>query len=283
MIKWTLTLSVLCIFLSCSSNKKVSEQISTVIPGTPAPAIEVDGKGSDWASVPLTTNPDGTIQYGVVNNAHQLYIFMKIADPAEQQKLIFGGMEIWFDPSDKEQKKTAVVYPVKGEISQSEIFAKNESGAPLSKEQIRQRISLQLISLNRTGFLPDFNGVQSIHQPTGFKGAIGWDANDDLIYELVIPLRAIPQDHPFNQLQVGFFIHGLERPKQGPSENGGNWGAQGMNHEGMGRHNGGGFGGRGGGNYRGGENRSASSRGAQKMFQDEHFWVVYKLAGKQGV
>src|SRR5579875_472491 len=250
------------IFSACGSSKKVAEA-DTNIKGSFAANITVDGKMDDWKNIPTDSNSKGSIEYAIANNATDLFIVFKIADEAEQMKLLGGGMEIWFDANNKHEKTTEIIYPVKGELGDLTLQPKfSLQGEKMNKSEIHRRITGQLISFNRAGFKPEYNGVQSVRENTGFKGAIGWNDNDDLIYEVQIPFAAFTNDVKRNNLQIGFSLNGVDRPKE-TANNGGeggntNWNAGGGGG-GRGGMRGGGGGGRGGYGRGGGRGSSQSA------------------------
>src|SRR5207245_1549959 len=194
-------------------------------------------------------------------------------------KLLQGGMQVYIDPDGKKEKTTEVVYPVKGELSEEEMRPQGVPGQKQDLTQIHQHVASQLISLNRIGFKPEYNGVQSVRENTGFKAAINWDENNDLVYELVVPYAAFPSSIKKDRVQLGFFISGIDRPKQTAGENagaqwtGGGQGAGGAmgGHHGNGSNFGGGRRG-GGGGHANGQN---SSNNWQKVYVNENFWLGY--------
>jgi hypothetical protein len=143
------------------------------------------------------------------------------------------------------------------------------------------QVAAELISLNRIGFKPEFSGVQSIFQNTGFKAAINWDDNNTLIYELKIPLNAFKEPLPKQNVDIGFFINGMERPKTTSPEGGTTTWQQrggGMRGEGHGGRSAGGYGGY--GNRQGGGERTAhrssdSTNDWKKATGSESFWIQY--------
>src|SRR5438309_4485123 len=186
------SLGLIWMLASCSGSKKAEADSETQVNGTSVQAIVIDGKANDWQKVPMNVSPKGTIQYAIANSQDNLYIMMRLADPVEQVKLLQGGMQVYIDPDGKKEKTTEVVYPVKGELSEEEMRPQGVPGQKQDLTQIHQHVASQLISLNRIGFKPEYNGVQSVRENTGFKAAINWDENNDLVYELVVPYAAFP-------------------------------------------------------------------------------------------
>lgn len=267
--------------ISCGSSKKVASETEVQVKGAAVKDIAIDGSANDWNDFPLQMSPTGNFEYAVVHNNDDLFILLKVASTAEQTKLLRSGLEIWIDPTGQKNKTTEVIYPVKGELSEDALKPQNISSDPkVNLAQMHMHITTELISLNRIGFKPEASGVQSIHQNTGFKAALNWNDYNDLIYELKIPVSAFRQKLPKNNINIGFALNGIERPKD--SENGApqQQGGGGFNRGGGMR--GGGM--RGGGGYRGGQdgkrrNNAGGDNTAdwKKVYEKESFWVNYTM------
>ncbi len=241
--------------------------------------VTVDGKMDDWQGVARTTSPNGLVEYACANSKDNLFILFKIADPAEQMKLIRGGMQVWIDPTGKHQKTTEIIYPVKGEIGEENLRPAIVQGEKPGMNEMHRYVESQLISLNRIGFKPEDSGVQSIRENTGFKGAINWDDNNDLIYEVVIPFAAFNSNVKKDNIEVGFFIGAADKPKNPsgdmptPGEGGGRGMSGGM--RGGGRRGGSSY-----GNRQGQGNNQQSTIATtdwKKMYEAESFWVRYSV------
>jgi hypothetical protein len=270
------------VLTACSSSKKVADEKEPKLKTNYLASVVIDGKDDEWVSVPLEFNPNGSFEYAVANTDNELCIFLKVASQVEQTKLLHGGMEIWINGPGNKEKKTGVFYPVKGELSEEE-RPQMIQGQKQDVKEMRLRMAGQLISLNRVGFKPEFNGVQSIRQETGFKAAINWDNNDDLIYELAVPFAALPENLRNHSIELGFYINGMDRPKNNTASAGnGSEGREGGGRMGGGRMGGGHMGGRGfdptaGGRQARSQRQQATSQYNQwqKVYVAESFWAEY--------
>jgi hypothetical protein len=273
----------LFILASCSSSKKASADLPAAnhIQNSLVKEISVDGNDADWQGITLNSSPEKTFQYSIAHNNEDLFVRMKISNPLEQMKFLSGGMELWIDPTDQQKQKVEVIYPTKGELDPTAMQPQNASGdKKQNHEMMHLAVKAQLISMNRIGFKPEYSGVQSIRENTGFKAAISWNDNDELIYELKLPFQAFNGTVSKENLSLEFSIGALERPAESHnnSENGGSYRQGGMS--GM-RGGGGGYRGGGQGHYGGGErsgqrgNNSTDTNKTdwQKMREKESFWV----------
>ena len=285
--KWLFLIAFPVLFLACSSSKKVTEEAETRTGGTYLDSAVIDGKAEEWQTITQDYNPQGTFQYAIANNKTNLYVFLRIPSLIEQTKLLRGGMQLWINPAGQKDKKTGVYYPVRGELSETEnpMFAPSETRQNQDYHQRQLRMASQLISLNRIGFKSQYTGVQSIRHNTGFKAAINWDTNENLVYELTIPFSALPDGLKQDKIELGFFIQGLDRPKQSEEASHSNGGGDEGNERGGARMGGGH---RGGGNFNSGNfggSRAANQRAInsaynqkQKVYIDESFWTVYSIS-----
>ncbi len=275
-------ISMAVILSACGSNKNATTELAETkaLPSLVS-FITIDGKTQDWQDIPRQTAGSDGIEFAVANSKEDLYVLFKIADPAEQMKFIRGGMEVWFDPTGKHAKTTEIIYPVKGELP-DETFRNNfVQGEKPDKSDLRRRIESGLVSFDRNGFKPDYSGVQSIRENTGFKGAINWDETETLVYEIAVPFAAFPTDVRKSPMEIGFFIGAMDKPKAAtgsgataPEDGGRGMGMSGGGMRGGGRRGGGFGGGRQGGNS---QQRPATNNSValKKMYEQESFWVQY--------
>lgn len=276
-----------CLLFSCSSSKKAAEeQPIAQFKGEVVKSITVDGNDADWQGLPTAVSPLYSFTYSVARDEKFLYLLMKIDNPVEQTKFLRGGMELWIDPTDKKSKTTEVIFPVKGELEEGAMRPTNASADPkINAGLVRLNIKAALISLNRIGFKPEYSGVQTISQPTGFKGAINWTGESTLVYELEIPLQAFEKPLPKEAFEIGFSIGAVERSAPATASNnegagemnrgGGGMGRGGMRGGGGGRYGGGGGFGRGA--RTGNTDRQSGSTDWKKMAEKESFWVQCSL------
>src|ERR1017187_1894449 len=77
------------VFYSCSH-----ETFSGALQSTP---IKVDARINDW-EIPLRFYDDKTkLNYSVTNDANNIYLCIRTADPQTQTKITQAGMQIWID------------------------------------------------------------------------------------------------------------------------------------------------------------------------------------------
>lgn len=260
---------------ACSSNKLpiINEQEVTL--ASTFSDIVVDGKPDEWVNIPHDFSTGSTVEFSVANNASNLFILLKVPSILEQQKILKGGMDVWVSPDGKKDKKTGITYPVKGELGETEQPISNTEKS--NEREKHLQMAAQVISMQRYGFIPEYNGVQSIRQNTGFKASIGWDENDVMIYELTIPLKAFATDITKKSIKIGFNIHGIDRPKNPDRAENTSFTEGHGSSMGGGRRVGGNFGNRRNPGQKA-ENNKYNQR--EKLYATEIFWADYSIAIK---
>lgn len=261
------------VITSCGSSKKIAEQpsASTAAINSYEREISVDGNELDWQGVNFNASPEKTFEYAVAHNDRFLFLLMKISSPFEQRKFLNGGMELWIDPTGQKKQKTEIVFPIKGELAADPVQndPREEKQTP---EMMHLNIRAQLTNMNRVGFRPEFSGFQTISQNTGFKAAINWNQENDLIYELKVPFEAFASTVIKDKVDLEFSVGALEHtnPSHENTNSGGGF-RQGGSMAGM----------RGGGGYRNGGGRGYGNpeRRNQGSTTEKTNWS--KLAGKE--
>jgi len=181
--------------------------------------INIDGNNADWQNVGVTESPSKTFEYALAHNDDNLYLLMKITNSVEQMKFLYGGLQLWIDPTGEKKQTTEVIFPSKGELPQGSFQAQGGSD---DKKQARELMHLNarasLVTMNRIGFKPQYSGIQTISQVTGFKASFNWNEANELIYELQIPLKAFPVALSKEKMDVEFVLGPLELPSNGNGE-----------------------------------------------------------------
>lgn len=91
------------VFISCSSSQQVSSSKNNG-------EIKIDGEQSDWKH--LTNMKGENISFGFSNDENNLYISMITNDRSKIMNILGGGLEVWIDPGNSEDK-IGIRYPEK--------------------------------------------------------------------------------------------------------------------------------------------------------------------------
>ncbi|MDO7853841.1 hypothetical protein [Hymenobacter convexus] len=266
------------LLLACSRHPTASSA-SRFAPAPPT----IDGLATDWTDS-LHYDPASKLQYQVLNDGRQVYLRLKAADPATQAKIVRLGLTVWLDTTGRNQHQFGVHFPLGGPLGarpgadDSPPRADANTPAPARSEARRERMTQALAGMREMELLnykgnaePTLTDTQS---QLGVKAALALDSQENLLYELAVPLRLLYRKLPALTGQpavVGITLAGgkFSLPAQGGGMQGGGGGMRGGGGMGGGGGmRGGGMGGGGmrggGGGMRGGGGRSGYSGGGQQ-------------------
>ncbi|MDO7848130.1 hypothetical protein Q5H92_17320 [Hymenobacter sp. M29] len=263
------------LLLACSRHPTAS-RASRFVPTPPT----IDGQATDWTDS-LRYDPVSKLQYQVLNDGRQVYLRLKAADPATQAKIVRLGLTVWLDTTGRNQHQFGVHFPLGGPLGArpgtDDGSPRPGANPPASdrQEARRERMTQALTGLREMELLnykgnpePTLTDAQS---QLGVKAALALDDQENLIYELAVPMRLLYRKLPAltgRPAVVGVTLAGGKFSMPAP----GSGGIQGgMGGGGMGGMRGGGMGGggmrggsMGGGGMRGGGGRGGYSGGGQQ-------------------
>ena len=171
----------------------------------------IDGQATDWADS-LRYDPASKLQYQVLNDSRTVYVRLKVADQSTQARVLRRGLTIWLDTTGRNQHQFGVRYPLGGPPPTAQ--AAPDPNTSLADRRMRRTLALadlrEMELLNYKGSKePTLTDTQS---PLGVKVAFGFNAQDDLIYELAVPLRLLyrrlPALNPGRPAVVGVLVAG---------------------------------------------------------------------------
>ena len=233
----------------------------------------IDGQTSDWADS-LQYDATTKLQYQVLNDSRTVYVRLKAADISTQAKLAYLGLVVWLDTTGRNQQQLGIRYPLGVDLNSFKPPAERPAGAMGPSAAERQ--AEHLVRLRET--LANANEMELLNyrgnkEPTltdaqsqlGVKAAVAVDAQNNLIYELAVPMRLLYRRVPAlatgQQAVVGVWMAGM-KPKLPPgSANNSGYDVTGSNGMGgmRGGYGGGGYGGGMGGGMRGGGMRGGNA------------------------
>ena len=205
---WPALLPTSLLLLACSRQPTASPAARFV----PAPPT-TDGQATDWADS-LRYDPASKLQYQVLNDSRTVYLRLKVADPATQARVLRRGLTIWLDTTGRNQHQFGVRYPLGGVPSGAQAQQAPSPDATLADRRAFRSLALaemrEMELLNYKGSKePTLTDAQS---PLGVKVALGFNAQDDLLYELAVPLRLLyrrlPALNPGRAAVVGLLVAG---------------------------------------------------------------------------
>ena len=155
--------------------------------------VTADGKITEWPD-PLQFLDDKTkISYAITNDRQNLYLCMRIADPATKMKIVRGGMEFRIDTLGKKKFPVSFGFPVANQMVLTHDLSNNHyqeempNGRPPRRE-MKQKILSPASEVQLAGFKQPHNGIVSLLGNTaGISAAITIDSSGMFCYEAVIP------------------------------------------------------------------------------------------------
>ncbi|MDO3626870.1 hypothetical protein [Mucilaginibacter sp. BT774] len=282
----TLFIPLLCIsalqlfFLNITfaQNKAVANKLQP-----PPSNLVIDGDLKDWGDSLRYYNQDKQLNYALANDQDDLYMAIRINDRSEQIRVLRAGLTISIDTRGKKKESFTMTFPVGDqspegmmETAQDLQNGNNDIKQEDNEELMKARLT-KLREIKVTGFKDIESETMTTSNTYGFKVAIDYDKDGNLIYEAAIPLKFFRADDlSKNEWAFNFKINGITRPGQNKDTG---------DHDGMTRGGGGGFGGGGrggrmgggrGGRMGGGGNNTPVDR--SELSKSVDFWEKYYLA-----
>jgi hypothetical protein len=171
-----------------------------------------DGNINEWKPEKFETDKETLIAYSVDHDAANLYLAVKVTDPAMQMKMMMQGMSLYLDKNGKKKEKTGIHFPVKRE-RESGGGGQRGGGAPPDPKEMREKMASTMILLKTFGFEnQDEEKTQLIADPNGINIAFNWDDANNFYIEYQVPfsLLAAPADLKDKTLGIGWKVHGME-------------------------------------------------------------------------
>ncbi|WP_211166226.1 hypothetical protein [Mucilaginibacter robiniae] len=257
----------------------------------PPAQIIIDGNLKDWGDSLRYYNEDKKLYYTLANDQENLYLAIRFNDRTEQERIVRAGLTLGINTKGKKKDTYSVTFPVadannaedmKKRVSEMQDQMDNGPG-PADREEMRRARLTKLRNIKVTGFKDVENDMITTSNTYGFKTALDYDADGNLVYEAAIPLKFFDAaDLASSEWAFNIKINGVTRPSNGLD--GGGMGPEGgMGRGGMsgGRGGMGGGMGRGGmGGGRGGMGRGGMNAGIDHsvLSKSEDFWTKYYLS-----
>src|SRR6185312_13145599 len=252
----------------------------------PPPAgITIDGDLKEWGDSLRYYNEDQKLYYTLANDKDNLYMAIRINDRSEQIRVFGAGLTLSIDTRGKKKETFSVTFPIGGAPDMAPAGENQplDGGTQQKNDEQTDKMRANLTKLRQikvTGFKDVESELITTSNTYGFKTAIDFDKDDNLIYEAAIPLKLFHDDEPAkNEWAFNFKINGLTKPgqKRAESDNGQQGG---IGRGGMGGGMGGGRGGRGGGRGMrgGGGNTGSQSTDHSELSKSVDFWEKFYLA-----
>jgi hypothetical protein len=250
----------------------------------PPSNITIDGDLKDWGDSLRYYNQDKQLKYTLANDRDNLYLAIRVNDRSEQIRILRAGLTLSIDTRGKKKESFTMTFPVGDQSSPGlaetarELRGVNNDVKQEDRDELIQARLTKLREIKITGFKDIESEIMTTSNTYGFKVALDYDKDGDLVYEAAIPLKFFHADDlSKNEWAFNFRINGITGPGQN-HENG--------EHDGLTRGGGGGgFGGAGrrgsrggghGGRVEGGANQTPVDR--SELSKSVDFWEKFYLA-----
>lgn len=252
----------------------------------PPPAgITVDGDLKEWGDSLRYYNEDKKIYYSLANTKDTLYMAIRINDRSEQTRILYAGLTLSIDPKGRKKETFTVTFPLSTVRPETYVALQmQEDTGRLNEDARDEERKAKLTKLSQvkvTGFKDVESDMITTSNTYGFKNAIDFDKDGNMVYELAIPMALFHADDPYkNEWAFNFKINGIAKPgseRSDPKNDGLTQGSPGgRGGGGMGRGGGGMRGGRGGGGMR--NNTGGQSSDHSELSRSVDFWEKFFLA-----
>lgn len=261
----------------CAAQNKSAQ--STLQP--PPADVVIDGDLKEWGDSLRYYNEDQKLYYTLANDKENLYMAIRINDRSEQMRILGAGITLSIDTRGKKKETFSITFPVGGrpDMAPDHDNQSLDGGGSPPPDDHDDRMKANLTKLRQikvTGFKDVESELITTSNIYGFKTAIDFDKDGNLVYEAAIPLKLFHADDlTKNEWAFNFKINGITRSpqKRGDDENGmqGGGGRGGMGG-GRGMRGGGMGGGR--GMRSGGQGQSSDH---SEMSKSVDFWTKFFL------
>jgi len=157
-----------------------------------AKPVTVDGNPTEW-SLPLRfSDSKSSLQFTISNDESNIYMAVRATDQQIQMKILIAGMQIWINPDGKFKKTAGIQFPLPGKPDPKVMNENMHPGMPQGKkpDNMANQFKMQNPKVTLSGFLPEYNGTFNVDETKGIKAAINWDSDNNMTYELCVPLNS---------------------------------------------------------------------------------------------
>ena len=181
---WPAWLPLAFLVLACS-RQPVASSASRFVATPPV----IDGLATEWTDS-LHYDPTSKLQYQLLNDNRTVYVRLKAADPATQTKLLRLGFVVWLDTTGRGQEQFGVRFPLSGRPTSP------RPDEPAGERLDRGTRLCQTLAGLREMELLNYKGskeptLTDTQSQLGVKLAVSLDAQENLVYELAVPLRLL--------------------------------------------------------------------------------------------
>lgn len=187
---WSASVLVLLAAVACH-RQPAADNASRFAPTPPT----IDGRDDDWENDLLVYDATSKLQYRIANDQRNVYVRVKAADQATQMRLLTQGFTVWLDTTGRSQQQFGVRYPLGRQPGERGSGAPGPRPTPDGTFDRESRLKQFLVGMNEMELL-NYKGskepvLTDTKSQTGVQVAAAFDNQDNLLYELAVPLRLL--------------------------------------------------------------------------------------------
>ncbi|SKB74085.1 hypothetical protein [Daejeonella lutea] len=179
-----LIIGVVLVNLSGAFSQKKAEMINTRWANN---VVVADGSLSDWPDSLTMFNEATNLYYSLANDDKNVYLALRSASKQDLTKILAGGISFSANIEGKKKDPATVIFPV---LDRTPGKSRNTKDQP-EVEEMQKQILSRIKDIKVAGFKEIIDGGISLQNTYGIRAAAGFDKNNNLIQEIIIPLSLL--------------------------------------------------------------------------------------------
>jgi hypothetical protein len=206
--------------VACRSSKSASASQDTQGMNWQKQPLTIDGSDSDWVRPLPGIESTEKLTYAMTNDGDNLYVLISTKDPAEQNKILSGGMTVWINNQGEKNSDEAIGlgFPLDPHNNrEKQLMA--EARPQVYKDRsakLDDADEYELYGFSRQEPIEHFNYGDTNKHNVDIR--MNYNASGDLIYEAKVPLNTVfpkannAHYYAGRNIAVGIFIEGIPAP-----------------------------------------------------------------------
>ena len=177
----------------------------------------MDGVTNEWPDSLFQFDKETSARYAIDNDAHQLYLALRISDFRTQMKLMRQGMNLYIDLKGKRKEGRSIEFPLKSQDGEGYAAMNAQQGsdqhAKFDKKAFREAMALHLLGMKLVGFGDVEPTTQGLSTEGSANIGFTWDSADVMHIEYKLPFSMLAEGNSLDQktISVGWKINGIEQ------------------------------------------------------------------------
>lgn len=190
--------------------------------------VIIDGNDSDWVKPLRYYAQKEKLAYNITSDSANVYVQMTSKDEETQEKIIKGGLTVWFNSHAEmsEERAAGISFPTGSEGLRRDGAPISGKAASANQSGLPGLDSYRLFSFSSPTAIDNYQAGQVSDE--GVEVGLNFNAAGDLVYEAKVPLKVLYPKvssgvYANRNLAVGFYIEGIlpQRGERGSGRGGG--------------------------------------------------------------